>query len=128
MLTFPSETGRARRAVERVVRWCPAAGAVRAARLRLVLGEAVANAVRHGNRSDSARRVRIAAEAGRRGIRVAVEDEGDGFDPAAVPDPTRPGRRGRPGGRGLFLQRRLADEVRHEAAGRRVVLLLRAGR
>ncbi len=127
-LTFPSETGRVAPAVDRVVRVCagaPSGEAPGGLRLRVVVGEAVANAVRHGNREHAFRRVRVTAEAGEGEVRVAVEDEGEGFDPEARPDPTLPGRRGRPDGRGLHLQHRLADEVRHEAGGRRVVLVLR---
>lgn len=131
-LTFPSEPERVRPVTERVVRACTgAAGALPASgpppehRLRVVVGEAIANAVRHGNRDAPHRRVRVTAEAGAGEVRVAVQDEGEGFDPAAPAAPTRPERRARPGGRGLHLQRRLADEVRHEDGGRRVVLVLR---
>lgn len=138
--TVPSEASRVRPVTERVVRACtgrgvgvgarpggPApSGPGRAFRLRAAVGEAVANAVRHGNRCDPARRVRVTAEVGPGGIRVSVQDEGEGFDPGAVPDPTGPAGRGRTDGRGLFLLRRLADEVRHEDGGRRVVLFLRA--
>lgn len=127
-MTFPSEPGRVRRATERVVRACveAASGASTvAARLRVVVGEALANAVGHGNRALPHRRVRVTAEAEPGELRVAVEDEGEGFDADAPPDPTRPGRRTRPDGRGLHLQRRLADEVRHEDGGRRVVLVVR---
>lgn len=126
-LTLPSEAERVAPAVDRVVRACAGAageGPV-GLRLRVAVGEAVANAVRHGNRERPFRRVRVTAEAGEGEVRVAVEDEGEGFDPGDRPDPTLPGRRRRPDGRGLHLQRRLADEVRHEAGGRRVVLVLR---
>lgn len=150
-LTFPSEPERVRPVTERVVRACtgpagalpapgdassgavdgPGSGTRRRTagpspehRLRVVVGEAIANAVRHGNRDAPHRRVQVTAVAGAGEVRVAVQDEGEGFDPAAPADPTRPGRRARPGGRGLHLQRHLADEVRHEDGGRRVVLVL----
>lgn len=129
-LTFPSTTDRVAPAVDRVVRACAdvPGGVVRGGlRLRVVVGEAVANAVRHGNLERPFRRVRVTAEARKGEVRVTVEDEGEGYDPGDRPDPTLPGRHRRPDGRGLHLQHLLADEVRHEAEGRRVVLVLREG-
>lgn len=142
-LSVPSDPTGIRPAVERVVRACarregsrptgggadPAGAAAaralsREGRLRVAVGEALANAVEHGNGCDPGKRVRVTAEVGPAGVRVSVRDEGEGFDPAGVPDPTAPGRRDRPRGRGLLLQRRLADAVRHEDGGRRVVLFL----
>ena len=55
---------------------------------------------------------------------VTVTDEGRGFDPAAVEDPTRPENLGRSHGRGLFLLRSLADEVRFNETGNSVTLVL----
>lgn len=96
-------------------------------RFRVALGEALANAIGHGNRCDPERRVRVLAEAVAGGAVVTVADEGEGFEPEAVPDPTRGDGLTRSGGRGLALVRGLADEVIHAAGGRRVVLVFRAG-
>lgn len=149
-LCVPSIRSRIRPAVERVVEACsgegvgpgggPAArgGAASregrgdgtlpvARRLRVAVGEALANAVIHGNGEDPRKAVRITAEAGPGGARVVVQDEGRGFDPGAVPDPTRPAGRQRDHGRGLHLQRRLADRLRHEDGGRRVELFFFRG-
>ena len=141
-LCVPSDRSRIGPAVERVVEACagkgagPGGGAASSGRagatlpvtrrLRVAVGEAVANAVIHGNGEDPRKSVRITVQAGPGAARVAVHDQGRGFDPAAVPDPTRPATRERDHGRGLYLQRRLADRLRHEDGGRRVVLTFRA--
>jgi len=51
-----------------------------------------------------------------------VEDEGPGFDPATVPDPTDPGNLERIGGRGLMLIRTFMDDVEHNEKGNRITL------
>jgi serine/threonine-protein kinase RsbW len=84
----------------------------------LTLNEAVSNAIRHGNKFDPSKKVRISVESKYdRYICFSVRDEGDGFDPAAVPDPTSPERIGEPGGRGVFLISRLADKVEYSLNG-----------
>jgi anti-sigma regulatory factor (Ser/Thr protein kinase) len=80
-------------------------------RLRIALGEAVANAMLHGNREDHRRQVTIRAETRPQALWVWVADEGKGFDPATVPDPRDPDRVERSSGRGLYLLRTLMDNV-----------------
>lgn len=96
-------------------------------RFRVALGEVLANAIRHGNGCAPERRVRVRLEAVPGGTVVTVEDEGEGFEPGAVADPTRGRALGRSGGRGLLLVRRLADGVVWESGGRRAVLAFLAG-
>ncbi|MEJ2483136.1 MAG: ATP-binding protein [Gemmatimonadota bacterium] len=93
--------------------------------LRVALGEALANAILYGNRQDPGKRVRIQAELRPGEVVVTVADEGEGFDPSRVADPTLPENRGRSHGRGLFLLRSLADEVRFNEVGNAVTLVLR---
>jgi serine/threonine-protein kinase RsbW len=75
------------------------------------LREAVANAVRHGNRLDLGLRVGVEYTVDPRRIVIRVTDEGEGFDPATVPDPTAPENLLRPGGRGIFFMKQLMDRV-----------------
>lgn len=75
------------------------------------LREAVANAVRHGNRQDPARLVRIDYRIVNSTVTIRVEDEGEGFDPAAIPDPTDPENLLRPSGRGIFYMRQFMNRV-----------------
>jgi len=82
------------------------------------LREAVANAIRHGNRQDPTRKVQVdlAIQDGR--VTMRVEDEGNGFDPAAVPDPTSPENLLRPSGRGIFYIRQFMSQVEFGRAPR----------
>ena len=54
-----------------------------------------------------------------------ITDEGPGFDPGCIPDPTAPDNVEKVGGRGLFLMRELMDEVRFNERGNQVTLVLR---
>jgi serine/threonine-protein kinase RsbW len=84
----------------------------------VVLHEAVTNAIRHGNKFDPAKKVRLSVEAKyERYLCFTVRDEGRGFDPEQVPDPTSPERIEEPNGRGVFLIRRLADKVTYSQNG-----------
>jgi serine/threonine-protein kinase RsbW len=90
--------------------------------LRLALEEALVNAIHHGNQGDPARRVRVRFEVGPDRVLAEVEDEGEGFDPARVPDPRSPRGRGRSGGRGLFLMRHYTTWIRYNRLGNCVTL------
>jgi len=54
-----------------------------------------------------------------------IRDEGPGFDPGTIPDPTDPMYLGRPCGRGLWLIHAFTDEVRHNASGNEITMILR---
>ena len=95
--------------------------------LRTALAEALANTIAYGNRQDPSRVVRVRVEASRAWLRIHVTDDGAGFDPAVVPDPTVPGRLEREDGRGLFVLRSLVDHVTFNEKGNSVCLTLRAG-
>jgi serine/threonine-protein kinase RsbW len=75
------------------------------------LREAVANAVRHGNRQDPKRLVRLEYIVHDSTVTISVEDEGEGFDPAEIPDPTDPENLLRPSGRGVFYMRQFMNRV-----------------
>jgi serine/threonine-protein kinase RsbW len=92
---------------------------------RLALEEAVVNGLRHGNGGDPTKRVRVGYRVGPVALLADVEDEGPGFDPDAVPDPTLPENRDRPGGRGLLLMRHYMTWVRYRGRGNRVTLCKR---
>lgn len=119
-------------------------------RLAVALREAIVNAIDHGNleldselrQEDeriyrrlgeerrglppySARKVRIEADLTRSEATFEVEDEGPGFDPSGLPDPTDPENLCRIGGRGLLLIRTLMDEVRFNDRGNRITLIKR---
>jgi serine/threonine-protein kinase RsbW len=90
--------------------------------MRLALAEAVSNAIRHGHRGDLTQPVRVRHHTDARRVLVEVEDQGPGFNPAVVPDPTAPENLERPCGRGLLLMRAYADWVRYNGRGNCVTL------
>ena len=93
------------------------------AEVEIALREALANAVFHGNRSDTAKSVLVRAYCDpKKGVVIAVRDEGPGFDPEKVPDPRRSDRLQLTHGRGIFLMRELMDHIEHRKGGREVVL------
>ena len=73
--------------------------------------EAVNNAIIHGNNADESKRVRINMEGQSSGIAISVSDEGKGFDPKRIPDPTAPENLECCGGRGVYIMSRLADKL-----------------
>lgn len=88
----------------------------------LVLTEAVNNSIVHGNHADPAKKVRIQMNINTQSLRFVVQDEGNGFDLSQIPDPTSPNQLTQPNGRGVFLMRRLADNVSFAENGRKVLI------
>lgn len=96
--------------------------------LIMAVRETVANAVTHGNGYSGDKRVHFAVRLDSNGLEIKVRDEGDGFDPGGVPDPTDPANLLKASGRGLLLMRALVDEVtvkRAKPKGMEVVLIKR---
>lgn len=128
VLELPTDIRSIERTVEYVINRCPRCSD-EARRLnlnfRVGLTEALSNAMLYGNLRDPSKRVlvEIAFERGR--LRARVTDQGSGFDPASVPDPTTPENLLKPCGRGLFLMRKLLDEVFFNDQGNQVTLVLR---
>ena len=92
---------------------------------RVGLTEALANAMLYGNGDDPSKRVRLQVTMMEGRVQATVKDQGSGFDPASVPDPTKPENLSKPCGRGLFLMRELLDEVSYNDRGNEVTLVLR---
>lgn len=82
----------------------------------LALREAVANAIKHGNRLDAGKRVDVAVRLAEDAVEIRVADEGHGFDPDRVGDPLAPENRFRVDGRGIFYMRKFMDEVEYSFA------------
>ena len=94
---------------------------------RVGLTEALTNAMLYGNAHDPSKRARVEVTLSGGALRARITDQGTGFDPAAVPDPTCPENLCKDGGRGLFLMRQLLDEVSFNDRGNQVTLVLRLG-
>lgn len=86
----------------------------------LALNEALANAVRHGNREDPRKAIRVVVDVTARRLEIRVTDEGAGFDPEELPDPTDATNLFKASGRGVFLMRCYMDEVEYLDDGRTV--------
>ncbi|MCS7166218.1 MAG: ATP-binding protein [Gemmatales bacterium] len=93
--------------------------------IRLALEEAVANAMKHGNRLLPHKFVDVALGLQDDCVWIRVCDEGDGFDPDQVPDPTAEENLERPCGRGILLMRHFMDHVEYRDQGRTVLMVRR---
>jgi serine/threonine-protein kinase RsbW len=90
--------------------------------IRLALDEALSNAVRHGNDNDPDKSVKVDFTCDDRELTVVIEDEGHGFKPDALPDPTAEENLNRPHGRGVMLMRAYMSDVQFNDRGNRVTL------
>ena len=79
--------------------------------LLLSVTEATTNAIKHANKNDRNKKVVITAEKQNDQLIVKIKDEGNGFDPAQVPDPTAPENLMKDSGRGLYLMKYYMDDV-----------------
>ena len=119
-------------------------------RIGMALREAVANAMEHGNLEASSelresdervyhrllaerrqqspyreRRIHVTASESRTAVSYTIRDEGPGFNPGSLPDPTDPANLERVSGRGLLLIHSFMDEVRHNATGNEITMCKR---
>jgi serine/threonine-protein kinase RsbW len=93
--------------------------------LFIALDEAFVNAVKHGNKNDPQKLVRITAELSPKEACFTVEDEGSGFDIKDIPDPCDPANLFKTSGRGVLLIYNIMDEVEYNAQGNRVKMVKR---
>ncbi len=91
--------------------------------IKLALEEALANAIKHGNCSDAAKHVKVEYEVEPQQVTISVCDEGCGFDPAEVPDPTLDENLEKPHGRGVMLMRTYMTDVSFNEAGNCVTMV-----
>ena len=80
----------------------------------MAVRESVVNAVVHGNRYSSQKKVSLTAEVTGDRLTIKVQDQGEGFSPDSIPDPLAEENLLRKTGRGLFLIRAFMDELRLE--------------
>jgi serine/threonine-protein kinase RsbW len=90
--------------------------------VRLAVEEALVNAIKHGNRMDPSKSVVIRCWIGSLKVRIEIEDQGEGFNPEEVPDPTSDENIERPCGRGIMLMRAFMNSIHYNDAGNCVVL------
>lgn len=127
VLELPNDLGAIERSVEFLLEQSRRLG-FEDSRLRLNLrvgvAEALANAMLYGNDRDPTKHVTLEAWFAPEEIRVRITDQGSGFDPGALPDPTLPDNRTRNRGRGVFLIHQLMDRVEFNDRGNSIDMFL----
>ncbi len=88
--------------------------------IMVAVTESVNNAIIHGNNGDKEKNVDLSLQVNENDISFTIEDQGSGFDFHHLPDPTDPENINKPGGRGIFLIKHLADEVRFLEKGTKI--------
>lgn len=91
--------------------------------VKLALEEALCNALKHGNQCDVNKKITIRYAVTSECVTIIVRDEGEGFVPEEVPDPTTPDRIRMPSGRGIMLLRAYMDEVEYRDHGREIFFM-----
>jgi serine/threonine-protein kinase RsbW len=91
--------------------------------VHLTLEEAFLNAVKHGNKMDPTKKVRINYSVDPDKFEISITDEGNGFQPDSVADPRFGERLYEPGGRGLLLMHSYMDTVRYNERGNSVYMV-----
>lgn len=90
--------------------------------IHLALEEALVNAIKHGNRLDPHKEVEVDVCVSNAHFKISITDEGDGFTPEDVPDPTAQENLESPSGRGIMLMRSFMSTVSFNDVGNRVEL------
>jgi serine/threonine-protein kinase RsbW len=81
--------------------------------LLLSITEATTNAIIHANKSDKNKKVKIFVNKEDSKLIIKIKDEGKGFDPEKVPDPTEPENLLKDSGRGLYLMKVYMDDLKY---------------
>lgn len=103
-------------------------GVIRAeqSNLFVALDEAFVNAVKHGNKYDATKLVRITTDVSKDEARFTIEDEGEGFDVNSIPDPLDPENLFKTSGRGVLFIYNIMDEVVYNDRGNRLTMVKRS--
>ena len=92
-------------------------------RTQLAYEEAIVNAIRHGNRCDPEKTVLVEMSSDDEKAIITITDQGEGFDPAKVPDPRREDLLEVPGGRGVLLIGEIMSEVKYNEQGNQITMI-----
>ncbi len=90
--------------------------------VHLAVEEALVNAIIHGNKEDPSKSVHVCLKANHRRLRVEITDQGSGFNPSQVPDPTRGELLDVPHGRGIMLIRSYMTRVEFKGRGNQLIM------
>lgn len=123
-VTIPSDTSRGHEVQERILNELEKVGFPDRDLfgVKLALEEGIVNAIKHGNGMDPSKNVFVQCAYDGNKVSVIIEDEGPGFDPSDVPDPTDDDNLEKPSGRGLMLMKAFMTTVEYNDRGNRVLL------
>ena len=121
-IKFKSDSGSIRESSSRILKDLESysVGEKAAFEIKLCVEEAVRNAVVHGNKSDPKRQIRISYWVDEGVLKIEIEDDGAGFNHESVKDPTKEENLLRNSGRGVYLIKKLMDNVEYNAKGNKI--------
>ena len=121
---IPSEIGAARPVTQEVLRQLKRDQWVRRDifSVQLAMEEALANAIKHGNQLAPDKEVNVVCRIAPSLVQIEITDEGNGFDPTTIPDPTDDEHLGSPCGRGVMLIRSFMSRVEFNAKGNQILM------
>ncbi|MDZ7689965.1 MAG: ATP-binding protein [Balneolaceae bacterium] len=90
--------------------------------IMLALSEAVTNAILHGNQQDESKMVQINARQKKSKLVISIKDEGEGFDPATLPNPLQDENLLKEGGRGVYLIEQYSDDVTYSEGDTKITI------
>jgi serine/threonine-protein kinase RsbW len=96
--------------------------------IHMAVEEALVNAIQHGNSEDPSKAVHVVYRTTSALVRIEITDEGSGFRPSAVADPTTNDHLCEPHGRGLLLMRAYMTKVEYQGCGNKLILEKRRAR
>jgi anti-sigma regulatory factor (Ser/Thr protein kinase) len=91
-------------------------------KMKIILTELFANAIYHGNKGDHSKKVVVGHTIDKEKVVISIMDEGDGFDPSKIPDPTLPENLVKDCGRGIYIVRNYTDKIEFNKKGNRVTI------
>jgi serine/threonine-protein kinase RsbW len=128
-VTIPSDFNSGRDVQERILQDIDRCGYSEEASfaIRIALEEAMVNAIKHGNRLDPAKKVKVESRVTPKRAEIIIEDEGPGFDRSSIPDPTHDDNLHKPSGRGILLIETYMDAAQWSHGGRKLRMVKENG-
>jgi serine/threonine-protein kinase RsbW len=121
---IPSQTGAGKALLDEVLQRLEQCGWIQhdIFGVHLAMEEALVNAIKHGNRQDATKQVSVVCKLSPERVFIEISDEGPGFNPGAVADPTDLENLEVPSGRGIMLMRSFMSRVQYNERGNCVVM------
>lgn len=92
--------------------------------IEIVIAEAAANSIIHGNKGDVSKNIHIRLKLNTKELCISFTDEGSGFNPDKIPDPTIPENILKGSGRGIHIMKSLVDKIEYKFSGKGTELIL----